>query len=411
MKIAYVLKVFPRFSQTFVVNELLAHEEAGLPLEIFSMRLSDDTRFHEAISRVQSPVTHILKPRGKIEDFRQMLVRCGESCPGVLDAIRDNPGVMASDLQQAMALACEVRAREIDHLHAHFGTIATTVARIAARLAGITYSFTAHAKDIFHQSVVPAELERKLVDAAAVVTVSDFNVNYLATHYPAASDHVVHIDNGLDLERFRFDSSTEREPVILGIGRLVEKKGFEYLVRAFAEIGQRVPEARCEIIGAGVLEQDLRRLIGELGLQRRVTLLGPQPQEEVRRRMRRASAVAAPCIVASDGDMDGLPTVLLEAMAIGTPVISTDVTGIPEILTDDVTGLAVAQRDPAALAEACTRLLGDALLRRRLAARARTLIDDRFDIRKNSARLRALFERIAQRREAPAPALVRGEAG
>lgn len=410
MKIAYVLKVFPRFSQTFVVNEILAHEEAGLPLEIFSLRLSDDTRFHEAISRVSSPLNHILKPRGKIEDFRRELVNCSERFPNVVNVIRDNPDVGAADLQQAMLLARRVQDKGIDHLHAHFGTIATTVARIASRLSGVSYSFTAHAKDIFHQSVIAEDLERKLVDAAAVVTVSDFNLNFLGKHYPRARERLVHINNGLDLDLFKFDGSTERDPVVLGIGRLVEKKGFEYLIRAFAEVARKVPEARCDIIGAGVLEDELRHLIEDLGLAHRIRMLGPQPQDEVRRRMRRASAIAAPCVVAKDGDMDGLPTVLLEAMAIGTPVISTDVTGIPEILTDEETGLAVPQRDATALAAASARLLQDAMLRRRLATRARMVVEQRFDIRKNSIQLRSLFNEIFRGRHGLAPAVAGGDA-
>lgn len=411
MKIGYVLKVFPRFSQTFVVNEILAHEEAGLPMEIFSLRLSDDTRFHEAISRVTSPLTHVLKPRGKIEDFRRALLECSERFPNTLDVVRENPNVCASDLQQAISLARHVQDRSIDHLHAHFGTIATTVARIAARLAGVSYSFTAHAKDIFHQSVVAEDLEQKLADAAAVVTVSDFNLNFLGTHYPGSRDRVVHIDNGLDLDLFRFDGSTERKPIVLGIGRLVEKKGFEYLIRAFDEVVRRAPEARCEIVGAGVLDGELRQLIENLGLEQCVRMLGPQPQEEVRRRMRRASAIAAPCVVAGDGDMDGLPTVLLEAMAIGTPIISTDVTGIPEILSHEETGLAVPQRDAQALAAASVRLLQDAMLRRRLATRARSVVEQRFDIRKNSVRLRSLFEEIHNgRRHDMAPVVAGGQA-
>jgi glycosyltransferase involved in cell wall biosynthesis len=179
---------------------------------------------------------------------------------------------------------------------------------------------------------------------------------------------------------------------------LVEKKGFEYLIRAFEAVSKRMPNARCDIIGAGVLESELRRLIAELGLGHCVRLLGPQPQEEVRRRMRQASAIAAPCVVASDGDKDGLPTVLLEAMAIGTPIISTDVTGIPEILTHEETGIAVPQRDSEALVSASLRLLEDDLLRRRLAGQARKVIEHRFDIRKNSVQLRDLFMDIVSGR-------------
>jgi len=392
--VAYVLKVFPRFSQTFVLSEILAHEEAGLPLDIFSMRLSDDTRFHESLAQVQSPVTHILKPSGKSYDFLAELRATYEEMPAVMDVLVQNPWVTAGDMQQAMALARTVKQRAIRHLHAHFGTIATTVARLAAAMAGITYSFTAHAKDIFHESVRPEEFNSKLEDAAAIVTVSDYNLAYLAARHPSVAGRLIHINNGLDLEQFCYEDPGDRQPLVLGVGRFVEKKGFTHLIEAFSEILARLPGARCEIIGTGVLEDELRAQIQRLGLSASVSLPGPQPQGEVRRKLRQASVLAAPCIVAADGDRDGLPTVLLEAMAMGTPVVSTDVTGIPEVLEDGRTGLAVSQGDVPALAAACRRLLEDADLRRTLAIHARQMIEDRFDIRENSRQLRELFGQL-----------------
>jgi len=266
-------------------------------------------------------------------------------------------------------------------------------------MAGITYSFTAHAKDIFHESVDREHLRRKLEDAATVVTVSNFNLKYLCRKYPGAAGHLVHIDNGLDLDQFVYSDPDERQALVLGVGRLVEKKGFEYLVEAFAGLVLKMPQARCEIIGAGVLAGDLQAQVARLGLADSVKLLGPQPQGEVRRKMHQASVVAAPCIMASDGDRDGLPTVLLEAMAMGTPVVSTDVTGIPEILEDGVTGLDVPQRDSGALEGACLRLLRDSELRKRLAENAREIVNQRFDIRKNSIELRALFDRLLAGRD------------
>lgn len=394
VEVAYVLKVFPRFSQTFVLSELLAHEEAGLPLNIFSMRLSDDTRFHESLAQVQSPVTHILKPNGKAYDFVDELRATYELMPTVMEVVARNPWVAAGDMQQAMALARTVRERGIRHLHAHFGTIATTVSRLAAAMAGITYSFTAHAKDIFHESVRPEDFSSKLEDAAAIVTVSDYNLEYLSERHPSIAERLVHINNGLDLEQFPYSDPADRQPLVLGVGRFVEKKGFTYLIEACAEVVERLPEARCEIIGVGVLEDELRAQIDRLGLRDSVILPGPQPQGEVRAKLRQASVLAAPCVLASDGDRDGLPTVLLEAMAIGTPVVSTDITGIPEVLEDGVTGLAVPQKDPSALAAACLRLLEGAELRKTLSVHARQLIEDRFDIRQNSRELRDLFRRI-----------------
>jgi hypothetical protein len=190
-RLAYVVKVYPRFSQTFVVNEILAHEKAGVSMDVFSMRLSDDVRFHEYLARVQARVHQIRRPNSKAADLLSRLHNAADRLPGIWQVVADNPEVIASDLSQAVDLALAVQRHRIPHLHAHFGTIATTTSRLAARMAGISYSFTAHAKDIFHQSVDENVLRKKLADAAAVVTVSDYNLNYLKSRYGPAADRVI----------------------------------------------------------------------------------------------------------------------------------------------------------------------------------------------------------------------------
>jgi len=393
-KIAYVLKMYPRFSQTFVVNELLAHQAAGRAVTIFSMRLPDDARFHEAVSRVESKVYRIKRPVGKSATFLSCLHESADILPAIWEVVRENPGVTASDMEQAMRLACHVRRLGIDHLHAHFGTIATTTSRLAARMAGVTYSFTAHAKDIFHESVDTDVLRSKLADAAAVITVSDYNLNFLKQKYGEAADKVIHINNGLDLSRFSFQEPIDRPPLILAVGRLVEKKGFVHLIRACAMIRDRRSDFRCEIAGGGVLAGELDDLITRLGLEEHVFLLGQQPQATIREKLSRASVLAAPCVIARDQDRDGLPTILLEAMAKGTPCISTDVTGIPEILFDGQTGLHVPQGDVEALAGACETLLDQPDTRVHLAKNARSLIEEKFDINNNAGAIRALIDTL-----------------
>lgn len=395
-RIAYVLKVYPRFSQTFVVNEILAHEAAGWPLEIVSLRLPDDARFHESVSRVQSPVHRIRRPGGKSAGFLRQLQQALTALPNAAEVIADNPDVIAPDVEQALALAVLVRKRGIRHLHAHFGTVATTTSRLAARMAGITYSFTAHAKDIYHESVDPEVLRRKLADAAAVVTVSQYNLAYLREAYGEAAAKVVHIDNGLPLEAFPYQAPEERPPRILAVGRLVEKKGFAVLIEACGILRDRGLDFRCDIAGGGELRGPLARQVRDSGLQEQVTLLGPRPQDEIRRRLHDSSVLAAPCVIASNQDRDGLPTILLEAMAMGAPCVSTDVTGIPEILSDGETGLMVPQYDAPALADACQSLIESGPLRVRLASAARKLVESRFDIRRNAAAIRALVEGVLE---------------
>jgi len=389
--VGYVVKMYPRYSETFIVTEILAHEAAGLPIEIFSLRPSDDSHFQDMIARVRAPV-HYLPAEGlKAAGLWAAIEEASQLLPGIWSALEAARGEEARYVYQAVRLAREARRRGIRHLHAHFASSATTVTRLAARFAGLPYTVTAHAKDIFHESVDPEDLRRKLNDAAAVVTVSDYNLAYLRETYGPAAARVQRIYNGLDLHRFPYASPADRPPQIVGVGRLVEKKGFVDLIDACALLARRGRDFDCRILGTGELTGELRARIERLGLEDRVHLTGPRPQNELREHLHGAAVFAAPCIHAADGNRDGLPTVLLEAMAMGTPCVSTDVTGIPEVVRDGETGLQVPQRDPAALATAIERLLDDAGLRVRLASQARRLIESEFDIRQNTVRLREIF--------------------
>ena len=396
-RIGYVVKRYPRYSETWVVAEIASHEAAGLEVEVFSIMPPNDTHFQEAIARVRAPVQYIPYHGVKAADFWAALDAAAAALPGFWKAMEAAQGEDALAVFQGAQIACAVRERGIQHLHAHFATAAASAARLASHFAQVPYTFTAHAKDIFHETVRPDDLRRKLADAGTTITVSDFNRDYLQRTYGAAAARVERIYNGLDLELFPHTSPAEREPLIVAVGRLVEKKGFGDLVEACALLTSRGVALDCAIVGTGPLEPALQALILERRLQEHVHLLGPRPRSEVVALVRNAAAFAAPCVVAADGDRDGLPTVLVEAMALGTPCVSTDVTGIPELLADDC-GIVVPQRDPASLAVALERLLTDTAVRVRLATRARARVEADFDIRCTAARLRTIF------RDAGAPA-------
>lgn len=409
-RVAYVLKVYPRYSETFILNELLAHERATVPLEIFSLRPPGDGRFHEAVGRVRAPVSYVPSANLGAERLWSGLHETARELPGTWAALADAAGADARDASQALWLARELTRRRVTHVHAHFASAAGRVARLAARIAGITYSVTAHAKDIFHESVVPASLRAVLGDAAAAVTVSDFNAAHLRALAPAA--RVERVYNGLDLERYAYADPAARPPRVVAVGRLIEKKGFEDLVDACGSLAAAGRRVQCDIIGEGELRGALAARIAEHGLQRHVRLLGQLTQEEVQAAIAGSAVLAAPCVVASDGNRDGLPTVLLEAMALGTPCVSTPVTGIPEAIEHDRTGLSVGERHPTALAEALARLLDDGALRSRLAAAARTRVEADFELDRNAARLRAVAwcGAVGSRSHEPYPDLVAGPA-
>ncbi len=404
--IAYVVKRYPRFSETFIVNEILAHEAAGHRVEIISLYPPNDTHFQDAISRVRAPVTYLSDDGLKAAGFWSALERAAELLPGLWEQLAAARGAEVREVYQAARLARLVHERGLQLLHAHFASTATEVARLAARFAGIPFTFTAHAKDIFHESAQPDDLRRKLSEAARVITVSEFNVAHLNREFGPAAQRVRRLYNGLHLERFPFVAPQSRARRIISVGRLVEKKGFEILIQACALLAQREVAFQCDIIGTGEREAALRGLIADLNLGQHVRLLGPRPQVEVIAAVQSAAVFAAPCVVGVDGNADGLPTVLLEAMALGTPCVATDVTGIPEVVQHERTGLQVAQHDVVGLAAALERMLVDATLRGRLAANARAVIERDFNVTANAALQWEWFKQaIAAAQSEPAPSL------
>ncbi|MFT3721440.1 glycosyltransferase [Pseudorhodoferax sp.] len=389
--VGYVLKRYPRFSETFVVNEILAHERAGARIDIFALGPVEETHFQDAIARVRAPVTRLPDRARAASAGWPALMRARALLPGLWQALPRAEGDDPHVAWQAVLLALHARERGIGLLHAHFGTQAAAVARLAAAFAGLPYTFTAHAKDIFYAYEQPQRLDRKLRDAAGAITVSDYNLAHLRRCYGDAAARVVRLYNGLDLAQFRYQEPAERPPHVLAVGRLVSKKGFAVLVDALALLHARGLAFDGTLIGDGPLRAELQQRIDAAGLAGRIVLAGPRPQPEVMEALRGAAVLAAPCVVGEGGDQDGLPTVLVEAMALGTPCISTRVAGIPELVRDGETGLCVPPGDPAALADAIARLLADGALARRLSGSARRLVEHAYDVDRNSAAQRALF--------------------
>jgi colanic acid/amylovoran biosynthesis glycosyltransferase len=391
VRIGYVLKMYPRFSETFILSEILAHEAAGTELHVVSLRPPIDGRFHGALAEVRAPVTYLSHRGMSAADLWELVRYATTRLPRLPAALDELVAADAADAAQAMELAVLVKDTGLTHLHAHFGSVATTVARLASLLTGVPYTFTAHAKDIFHDEVDAADLQRKLRDAAACVTVSDFNLAHLRATQGAAADGVVRIYNGLDLSRFPYSPPEARPAAIVAVGRLIEKKGFGDLITACSILAAEGRVFRCDIVGAGPLDGVLADQAARSGLDDVVVLRGPMPQHEVQRVVQRAAVFAAPCVVAEDGNRDGLPTVLLEAMALGTPCVATDITGVPEVIRHGDTGLIVEQHDPPALARSLARLLDDAALRGCLARSARAVVEADFDGLRQARRLRDVF--------------------
>ncbi len=400
-RVAYLIKMFPRFSETFILSEVLELERTGVDLRIYSLKTPVDPRRHADVDRVQAPVTYVPEDRLRAAgDYLRRHATIARRHPwrylktlGQV-ARRHNRGAVKRFLQ-AGYIAPELEDARIGHIHAHFASSATSVAHFINQLAGIGYSFTAHAKDIYIDTVSPDVLVRKMSKARFVVTVSDYNERHLRALDPVVPIHRVY--NGLDLTSFHPNGTLpDTTPLILAVGRLVEKKGFADLVRACGRLRDAGLDYRCMIVGTGAEQSRLRHLIDDLDLHDRIELAGAMPREELVTLYPRASVFVAPCIVGADGNRDGLPTVLIEAMALGVPVISTPVTGIPELVRHEETGLLVSPNAPDELALAIDRSLSHRSWALAMARQGRLLVEEQFDLRHNVARLHEFFTKASR---------------
>lgn len=384
--IAYILKRFPRFSETFILNELLAFEAAGAATKVYSLLAPPEEPRHARLAELEGEVM-ILKAHGKGPDG------FASSADAALFSGK-TPQEIGALQRKAAAVVADAERQGISHFHAHFGSDTTTVACLAARAIGGTYSFTAHAKDIYHTYVSPeadAEMRRaKLRNAAFVTTVSDYNARYLSDLCPEA--RVIRLYNGIDLTSFKpVDPMQQRPGHLIAVGRMVAKKGFDVLLDACAILKARNVPFSLSLVGSGPLEETLHAQRAALGLENAVSMNRPLPQEALIEKMGSAQAAVLPCVVTNTGDRDGLPTVLLEAMARGLPVVTTTVTGGPEIVIDGVTGRLCAPNDANALADALENVLAVPERSHLMGTAGRRRAEDVFDLKVNAGRLCALL--------------------
>lgn len=406
LKVGYVLKRFPRASETFIAQEILELERCGVEVEVFALRPNDQPVEHGWLSEIAAPV-HLCSGVPLSEAWKWLHAMAAESDDARQRAERALQLAFAHPsrrgrhrLCEAVGLARAAAGRGIDHLHAHFANEPACVAQLAHSLVDVPFSFTAHAKDLYAKGPAAEVLARRLSEASFAVTVCEANRRHLRELLgPAFAERVRLLYNGVDLERLTpAPPVSGRAPIdVLCVARLVEKKGLDLLLRAVAQLRDRGLEPRCELVGEGPERGRLERLRAELDLEEAVTLSGCLPHEEVVARMRRAAVVTLPCRVAGNGDRDALPTVLIEAMACGLPVVSAPVGGVAEIVEHRRTGLLVPPDNPWALAAALGELLRQPRLRRRLGAAGRRRAAERFDRRQNVARLRAWIEAAAGR--------------
>ncbi len=360
-KIAYIVKIFPKLSETFILQEILELERLGLNLVILSLRPPTDTDTHSHFHQLKAPVLY---------------------APVVLNGGKGN--VIQQSLWTEWVTE-KVREYGITHLHAHYVTEPTDIAvQVQARI-GISYSFTTHAKDLFLSS--KEDVSRKVDCAQFVLTCTDYNKDYLE-QIVQSDTPIYRVYHGVDLDVFQPSTpDISREdgtpPLILSIGRFRPKKGFPILIQACASLKKAGHHFQCVLVGYGPLEQDLKQMIHQLGVSDCVRLTGKVRQDGILKWFRQASIFVLPCQIAENGDRDGIPNVLVEAMSMGLPVVSTAIASIPELIHDSHNGILNPPHHPGSLTKALGLLLQDPARRRSLGIAARKTVEKDFCVSRN----------------------------
>lgn len=396
MRIAYIVSLFPTLSETFVFREINELRRQGAEVICFSIHRPKAEPLPPDAAHFSAETTY-LWPAYPVQ-FLLALLRFGVLHPvkffGTLGlywrrAPRTFAGFKRFTLHflEGVYFAHLCRQRQVQYLHAHFANGPSSVALAASALSGIPFGFTSHAQDIYAD---PLMVDLKINRAAIALTISAYNRDYLVTNFPLQNpDHLQVHRVAIDLAHFRparRPLAPAGEPaLILAIGRLVPKKGFIDLIRACAMLAQRHVNFRCWIIGEGPERAALQTAISASRLEKNVNLLGAQTN--VKEFLQQADLFVMPCVVDGSGDRDGIPTVLMEAMAMQVPVISTNLTGIPELIEHEQNGLLVSPGNPAELAQAMARLVGNRNLRQALAVRARQTVENERSLVVNTRKL------------------------
>jgi glycosyltransferase involved in cell wall biosynthesis len=384
---------------TFIVNEILELRKLGVGVAVFNAFRPpvESDPMKESLRRESRYFPP--KYRGVLSALLFCLLRSPKKIFKLARFLRREKESLRM-LVLAAYYSQTIRKEGIQHLHGTFGTRTTTLAYVTADLSGIDYSFTTHAYDIFDPN---PSIVWKTNEARFMRTISAFNKKYIEETYKGVDGSRIQVAYlGVDTKNFASvpdKTIVNRVMRISSVGNLILKKGHQYLAQACEILKKRGIAFECDIIGEGYLHQTLSEEIAQRGITDCVRLLGNQDSLVVKQNLTDADIFALPCIDACDlgENLDGIPVALMEAMALGLPVISTPLSGIPELIEDGVSGLLVPEKNEIALADALERLIKDADLRNSLGRAARCRVEERFDINKNTLNLLELFQQESVR--------------
>jgi len=402
VKIAYLAPEIPALSATFVYNEILALETLGQEVVPFSVHKPFSVVAGSALRDLSGSVVYVYDQSKMAVLFCHLQLlfkhpfRYFSTLKSLFSDILAIGGIGRPTLGLvyrfffAGSVANELIKQQCQHLHIHFAHVPTDIGMYAASLIDIPFSVTAHANDIFERGWL---LKQKVDRCAFFATISEFNRRYLLG-LGVDADKLKVVRCGVDAEQFSTRKNfVSAERVKIGtVGRLVEKKGIDTLIKAMALVKQQGLQCDLLIAGSGPLEEALRQLVDEQQLNStEVHFLGAIAHTEVAEFITSLDVFVLPCKQDANGDMDGVPVVLMEAMLSGVPVISTELSGIPELILNQQTGLLVKPNDDSALAGAIMQILSDDVLRAKMLIQAAAKVNDEFSLLGNAARLKRLF--------------------
>jgi len=390
-----ILKGYPRISETFISNEIRLLEKLDFAIHLFSMRRPRENFTHNSVQKIQAAVDYL--PETLIKPLPQLMYHnlcLAAKKPGIYGAalktayhrfLRTRNSATIKHLLQAGYLVHRLLPeRRVAHLHAHFAHSPTSVAMFASQLTGIPFSFTAHAKDIYTSD--PGQIREKIGLARFVVTCTEYNRKHLCKLGDGHATPIHRNYHGIDITLFCDKNEIPKIPVppyqILTVARLTAKKGLPTIYKALRILCDQGVSLQHTHIGGGEDREKVMSLIKDLDLAFVTRLLGTQPHQVVLDHYKNADIFVLGCEVAPNGDRDGIPNVLMESMAMGLPVVATDISGIPELVENQRTGLLVPPGQPDKLAAGMLRMLTDEKLRKRVITAGKQRVVGEFDNRR-----------------------------
>lgn len=389
MNLVYYLQGFPKLSESFILNEIVELENRGHNILVIALNNPEEEITHQEIQDLDIDVEYLDRPSyTDITDLISQKLISSDMLSR--SAFLESPRDKARDLHYAKQAIEILKRKEADYdvIHTHFLAPRLYSANYISSSQQLSWVITAHAVGMFSPSFRKKQ-QKMLKDSDKVITVSEYNRNYLKEEWGYDQDIGV-VPVSIDTEKFA-PRDLEEKNKIVSVGRLVEKKGFKYGIKAFSKIADDYPQLEYNIIGKGEKKEELENLIRAEGLEDRVNLLGHVTDERLKTELEESQLFLLPCVIAENGDRDAMPMVIKEAMSLETPCISTKISALPEIIDHEKDGMLVQPKNVDQTSKALAELLQSKEKRQKYGQKARNKIEDKFEISGNAAKIEQIL--------------------